>query len=422
MNIVHLSIHNSGPSGYAAVNRLHNGLIEEGVNSLILTGSKIFGNRTIISAPPPGLSLIKKTISSMRYCVDSRSLSSKHNRNQNNFFPNLRPNYISRYTTQPDREIVHIHFPIPDYIPIFEIRKINKPIIWTLHDSWPFTGGCLFPGNCAKYETGCGKCPVIESRKNNDLSRKILLAKKKHWDDANLTLIAPSRWMADRAKNSYLFRRKRIELIPNGLDLSVFHPVERTAAKKVLGLPENKKIILFGARDCSLSHKGYDHLIGSLTRLHPIVNAEEIHLATFGSSSSAGKRLTKYRQHHLGVINDERLMAALYSAADLFVAPYHFDSFGQTLIESMACGTPVVAFGIGGPIDIIDHKINGYLAMAYNTEDLAAGIGWILNYRNKKTLSQKARKKVQERFNISRVAKSHIALYQEILGSQVTPY
>ena len=314
-------------------------------------------------------------------------------------------------------DLIHLHW-VARMMRLETLARFKVPILWTMHDSWAFTGGCYLPDDCTRYREGCGSCPVLRSSRENDLSRRVWNRKQKAWHGLDLTLIAPSRWMAERARASSLFRDARIEVIPNGLDVNRFKPADKQAARAILSLPRDKKLILFGAKSATSDpNKGFHLLVQALHELAgSSLHHDSIELVVFGSSRPDPAPELGFRTHYLGWFSDEVSLALLYAAADLFVFPSLQESLGYTAMEAMACGTPCLAFNQGGVPDLIGHGVNGYLARPFEPADLARGITWILDDENRwRELSCNARKKVENDFTIGTVSKRHIDLYNSIV-------
>jgi len=300
------------------------------------------------------------------------------------------------------------------------ISRLKVPIVWTLHDSWPFTGGCFLPGDCTGYQKKCGKCPVLGSSKEKDLSNRIWRRKQNAWQNLDLTLIAPSCWMQERAKNSSLFREKRIELIPNGLDVQLFKPIDKQKARKRLSLPRNQKLVLFGAKSAIQdTNKGFHLLLQALKKIRDSKWQDKAELVVFGASPPEPQPDTVLKANFMGWQNDDNTLALLYSAADVFVLPSLQENLPYAVMEAMACNTPCVAFRQGGITDLIDHEQNGYLAEPYDPNDLAQGIGWILeNDEQQKKMADKARQKIIREFSIEYTAERHLNLFQELIDRE----
>ena len=332
------------------------------------------------------------------------------------FSPALLPDRLTDRVHKLNPDIIHLHWMGDSFLQVETLQRLNRPIVWTLHDSWPFTGGCHIPLDCARYRDKCGACPALGSNRENDLSRKVWQRKLKSWQGLDLTIIAPSRWIAECARSSSLFHARRIEVIPNGLDLRTYRPVDKAVARDALGLPPDKKLILFGAKSATQDmNKGFGLLVQALEKLAKNMSLDAMELLLFGSPPAITRPDFGCSTHDMGWFNDDTSLALLYSAADVFVFPSLQESLGYTAMEAMACGTPCVAFRQGGVPDLVDHEQNGYLAMPYEVEDLARGMAWILaDDVNRSKLSVAARQKVEREFAIGGVVERHLALYREI--------
>lgn len=314
-------------------------------------------------------------------------------------------------------DIVHLHWIADGLLSIKSLAKINKPVVWTLHDSWAFTGGCHVPYECKRYQNFCGKCPVLGSKKNNDLSASILSRKEKVWKGLDITIITPSQWLAECASSSKLFRNKKINVIPNGIDTNRFKPMEKRVVRDFLSLPHDKHIIMTGAIGIDSDiNKGFHLLKDALRLLYSQIPRETIELSIFGMSKPENPPDLGVTTHYLGRLEDEISMALIYSVADVFIIPSIQESFGLTALEALSCGVPVVGFNSCGLKDVIDHKITGYLAKPYDPDDLSRGISWVLNDNDRRlSLSQNARKKVESNFSIKSVTERYLDLYKEII-------
>lgn len=397
-----------------AAYRLHKGLQQIGLDSKMLVQVKYSDDYTVFGPE----NKIDKVFSKIRPHLDLLPLYRYKNRNKTPWSNSLLPNksLVDKINSfNPD--IVHLHWINGGFFPISLIPYIKQPIIWTLHDSWPFTGGCHIPYECKKYENHCGQCPHLQSKSEKDLSYKIWKRKFKSFRNANLTIVTPSRWLADCAKRSSLFKNFRIEVIPNGIDTNKFKSIDKTFARNVLGLSKDKKYILFGAMNSTSDpNKGFQFLQPALQKLATLSNIDDIELIVFGASEPKEKPNLGFKVNYLGRIHDDLTLSIVYSAADVFVAPSIMENLPNTVIESLACGTPCVAFNIGGLKDMIDHKKNGYLAQPYNIEDLSYGILFtILDEERRIKMQKVAREKVKENFNILDISKKYMNLYSNIL-------
>jgi glycosyltransferase involved in cell wall biosynthesis len=339
------------------------------------------------------------------------------------FSPALMPDGLPARTARFGPDIVHLHWVTNGFMRVETISRFHRPVVWTLHDSWAFTGGCHVPGECRGYYDSCGKCPVLGSSLSFDLSRSVWNRKQMAWRGVNLTIVAPSRWMGECARKSSLFRERRIEVIPNCLDLERFKPVDRRIARERLALPQEKKLILFGGRNLTGDrNKGFHILAEALRELAGRGWRDTAELVVFGSSAPAPLPDLGLKAHYLGWLNDEPTVALLNAAADVSVVPSIQEALSYAAVESAACGTPCVAFRQGGIVDVIEHDRTGYLARPYEPDDLARGIDRVLgNDERRRSMSLQARLKAEREFAMETVAERYGELYREISdGAGVT--
>jgi glycosyltransferase involved in cell wall biosynthesis len=282
---------------------------------------------------------------------------------------------------------------------------------------WGFTGGCHVTGECDRYTASCGSCPQLNSNKDRDLSRWVWERKVKAWKDLNLTLVSPSSWLADCASASSIFRNTRIEVIPHGLDTQKFRPVNQRLAREILNLPQDKKLILFGALEATSDrNKGFHLLLPALQELSKSGYSHDWEVVIFGASQPETPPNLGFKTHYLGHLYDDISLISVYSAADVMLVPSLQESFGQTASESLACGTPVVAFNSTGLKDIVEHQQSGYLAKPYEVEDFAKGITWVLeNSERLEKLSFYAREKAEREFSLELQARRYSSLFHEIV-------
>ncbi len=329
------------------------------------------------------------------------------------------PNYnLFRKINGFNPDIVHLHWINSGFFRLEQLINIKKPVIWTLHDMWSFTGGCHYSSECFKYTSHCGNCPVLNSGKQRDLAYKNFKRKQNVFEKLDLTIVCVSSWLGNCAKNSELLGNKRILVIKNGIDSDLFKPVDKITARDILNLPRDKKLILFGAlNSLSDERKGYKYLYESLKIIEKEYSKNS-EIVIFGDEKPQNPVKTGFKVNYTGILKDETALSLLYSACDVMIVPSVQESFGQTASEAMACATPVIAFGITGLLDIVDHRLNGYLAKPYEPEEIAQGIKWILSLDHDEynRVSARARRKAEENFDIKLISRKYYDLYTEILG------
>lgn len=313
--------------------------------------------------------------------------------------------------TADQPNVINLHWVCDGFLSVPAIGAMKYPIVWTLHDMWAFTGGCHYAGTCKGYEEQCGRCPTLCSEKALDASRWVHARKRKAWQSLNMTVVTPSQWLAEQARRSSLLQDRQIHVIPNGIDLNRFRPLDRSFSRQALGLPQDKKLVLFGAMSGS-TRKGAHHLLAALEKAQ--LKGHAFEAVVFGNASQQDT-LRHLQPHYLGRISDELTLPLVYSAADLFVCPSEQDNLPNTMVEAMACGTPCVAFDIGGMKDIVDHEVNGFLARAFDTDELAQ---WIVTSLADEVrlsaMSEAARRKAIDRFSITDMTSRYAALFMEV--------
>lgn len=411
MKVLHLSTFENIGGASRATTRLHQGLNNVGIDSWMLVSKKFSNDPKVIEYQGYLRKLITKINSKLNYWP----LKAYTHTSNSQFSPQWTPDLLTRPVKQIDPDIINLNWISNGYLKIETISNFQKPIVWTLSDMWSFTGGCYYSQECDRYLDSCGACPILRSHNKNDLSSRIWQRKAKAWENIELTIVSPSSWLANCARSSSLFKNCRIEVIPCGLDTEIYQPTERKIARKILHLPEDKQLILFGALDATKEHrKGFHLLQPALKSLSQYLKNENVELCIFGASQAEKPPDLGFKVRFLGQVKEDIRLALIYSAADVMIVPSIQEAFGQTASESMACGTPVVAFNATGLMDIVDHQQNGYLAQPYQIEDLAQGIAWILEDRQRhQKLSIQARKKAEREFAMSVQANRYLSLFQK---------
>jgi glycosyltransferase involved in cell wall biosynthesis len=399
-----------------AAYRLNQGLRSIDVNSQMLVQVKQSDSKHIVGSK--ATSAKTQIAHGARVLLNQIPLSSYPNRDKSLFSPQWLRDGVVKSIQALNPDVVNLHWTSGGYLQIESITKIKQPVIWTLHDMWAFTGGCHYNQDCDRYKVSCGACPQLGSTKEADLSRQIWKRKANAWKQHRFTLVALSHWMANSIKHSALLHNAQIEVIPNGIDTTRYRPFEPKIARDILGLPHNKKLVLTGSLDAkSEKRKGAHLLLAALAELQKTVWRDELELVVFGSSNSEQPLDLGFKVHYLGILNDDSTIALAYSAVDAFVAPSLQDNLPNTVMESLACGTPCIAFNIGGMPDMIEHCQNGYLAKPYQIDDLAQGLIWIIgNQERQRNLSHHAHHKVLQEFTQEIQANRYQSLFSSVLN------
>ena len=316
-------------------------------------------------------------------------------------------------------DIIHLHWINHGFLSLEnlnQLAKLNKPIVWTLHDLWAFTGGCHYSGSCENYTQNCGNCIFVKKPKPNDISFSIFEQKKAIYPNfKNLNIVTCSGWLADLARKSPLLKNATIQNIANPIDTQIFSPVNKQIAKQNLGLAPNKQIILFVAANISDKRKGFELLAESLNLLAQQYDKTKIALLIMGKADEEILKKLPFQVHYLGNLNKIEEIVQAYSAADVFAMPSLEDNLPNTIMESLACATPVVAFKVGGIPEMIIHQQTGYLADNQDVINLKNGLLWLLNYENKEKLNQAARQFVLDHYHFELINSAYTTIYQQAI-------
>lgn len=404
MRILHLN--QSDVIGGAAIAgyRLHQGLLEQGIDSKMLVGTVKTDSDRITSFPrkPRLENLINRFT---RYT----------GLNYINLFSSFN---IPNHKFYQDADILNFHNLHTGYFNYLAIPTLNKskPAVFTLHDMWSFTGHCAYSYDCDRWELGCGKCPHPDTYPAIYRDSTRIEWKLKDWSysKSNLVIVTPSNWLTEQAKKSIL-QRFPIHQIPYGIDTNAYLPVDRLLCKSILDIPSNKRVLLFGADSLKDRRKGGDLLLKALQQLSQSLKAETI-LLTFGNGSESITSELGMRTINLGYIDSDRLKSIAYSAADLFIFPTRADNLPLVLQESMACGTPMISFDIGGVSDLVRPMVTGYLAKPEDVNDFCNGIVMLLeDDRLRQTMSAHCRAIALAEYPLELQAKRYIELYKKML-------
>lgn len=333
------------------------------------------------------------------------------------FMSDLRGTDLHGALQKLDYDVLHMHWINNRFISLEDLPS-DKPIVWTLHDSWPFCGVCHYFFDCEEYKYHCGCCPHLHSDKADDLSQKVWKKKSEIYKNLDLHIVTPSRWMADCAKQSSLMKRFPVTVIPNCLDVNVFRPLKKENLsprwEKLQQLSNGKPLLLFGAVNAAKDKvKGFDHLISALKLLEKC--GKDYELVVFGASGAELNMDVNIPIHYVGYVSDTEDMASLYNLASVMVVPSLTENLSCAIMESFSCATPVVAFSIGGNGDMIEHKINGYLAKEKDDADLSAGILWCLENNEGNRFGKAGREKVLQNYTFDAVCRQYKALYESVI-------
>jgi glycosyltransferase involved in cell wall biosynthesis/MoaA/NifB/PqqE/SkfB family radical SAM enzyme len=416
LKIIHLTSVDKGGAGIAAY-RLHKGLLKNEYDSTFLVLSKSGDDESVKKIED----LIYQNeqenfwLNQWNKCQES---AKKYSYKPEGFevFTDINSEInLSNVNEIKNSDVINLHWTAGLLDSIYmQLAFFNKPIVWTLHDMNAFTGGCHYSDGCEKYKYGCGGCPQLGSNDENDLSHQIWLKKSEAYKNLNLTIVTPSKWLADCATQSPLFFNFPIVVIPNGFPLDIYKPASDSSENESSKIGEKQKLILFGA-DYETDRKGFKYLVSALELLSKKIVDYKISLGVFGYFPADFKIPDNCTLINYGKISDENELAKIYGNADVFVLPSLEDNLPNVVIEALACGAPVVGFNIGGVKEQVEHKVNGYLAHAKNVADLADGIHWVLFESNYRSLQNNSRSKVFREYSMEGQTTKYLNLYQNLV-------
>jgi glycosyltransferase involved in cell wall biosynthesis len=419
--VLHVSTHDLTGGAAIAANRLHKALTAQGVASRMAVRRRRSEDETVLQirmapqarvAPRRLWAKLARRMGGEQAAID-RAIAGGHAYFSTPWVPghDLRAAAVGA-------DVINLHWVTGflDHRSFFGTLAHGQPLVWTLHDMAPMTGGCHYALNCDRFTGSCGACPLLGGGRETDLSRRIHDSKREalaRLAPETTRIVAPSRWLAAEARRSSLLSRFDVEVIPNGLDIDGFAPRDRAQARKMLGLPQDDLILLFGAHGLSDHHKGMDLLLAALAGVER--SARPVTLVTLGGGEGPDGSIS------LGHIDDVRRMSLAYSAADLLVLPTRAEAFGQVLSEAMACGTPCVSFRVGGVPDVVRHGQTGLLAEPEDVASLRQAIETLLHDDAlRQRMGRAGREIAVNEFADTRIAARYGALYDTLLDASRT--
>lgn len=406
MNVLHINQSDIVGGAAIAAYRLHQGLINDGVGSKLLVGNPQAESNDV--APTPRSPFIERQTSRLAWRLGL---------NYVNLLSSFR---IPREEFFSEADVVNFHNLHGSYFNYLALPRLTKakPSVWTLHDMWSFTGHCGYSMDCERWKHGCGHCPYLDVNPPIKRDGTRIEWKLKSWvySRSKLVVVTPSRWLAQLARESIL-KSFRIVCIPYGIDTHTFKPSDRLEARARLGLPKDRKIVMFASEDLSDRRKGSDLLERALELLPGSLKSGVL-LLLLGGKAKRLDRIGGIEAVSLGYVADDEQKVLAYSAADVFVLPTRIDNLPLVLQESMACGTPMVSFDVGGVRDLVIPGETGYLARPEDCADLAYGISTMLGAENESgDLRNRCREKACTEFDISLMVKRYCEIYQAVIGN-----
>ncbi len=419
-----LIINTSDNVGGAAVatNRLVRALNESGVESVMFVRDNTTGRPEVIAAPGKFR---------MKWCFLLERLTiffHLHFHRKHLWEVDIANSGID-VTSFPEfrkADVVHLSWINQGMLSLESLRRIidsGKPVVWTMHDLWPLSSICHYARGCEKYTMGCDDCPLLPNGCfGASLAHKVWEEKKHIYSRSDINFVTCSRWLAGEAERSGLLGDLPLTSIPNPIDTKVFCPKSKDESKSKLGLPEDKKVILFVAQKVTDERKGASFFVTALNKLcadYPEV-AEKSVVALLGGKSEELACRIAMPVFSLGYVSGDERLARVYNAADVFVLPSMEDNLPNTVMEALACGVPCVGFNVGGIPEMIDSARSGYIARAGDADDLAEGIRWVLAEADASELSRNAVMKVEECYSLQSVAQRYMDVYRHAIEQKLS--
>ena len=431
MRVTHLSTYHLFGGAAVAATRLHRALQKQAGSGLPVESTMLVGtsNRQETHRQEPGVVYLANNFLAEQTAfgrfVAERLYFLPHERDSSvrfQFSPAKFGAALDFHPAIQQADLLHLHWINFGFLSLNGLQSLfalGKPIVWTLHDQWAFTGGCHYSRGCDHFLTHCRQCPYLKKPGEHDLSNKVFKHKQRIFGNATVHFTPPSQWLANEAQRSVLVQTFPFTVIPYAIDQIIFCPVDRAEANTRLDLPDSHQPrLLFGSANVTDARKGFKYFAEALILLHQQHPELTPEILIFGKGHSYLFNELPYPVRHLGILTTEDDIVAAYNAADAMIVPSLEDNLPNTVIEAMACGTPVAGFKTGGIPEMIDHKQNGYLADIGSAQQLADGMAFILTHSNPELLRKNARQSAENRFSEEVVAKQHIDLYQQLLNDE----
>ncbi len=423
MRILHFSTEDITGGAAKAAYRLHTALREAGHQSRMIVLHKKSDDESVVQAPLVELGSWKSRFERLQTLFPGLRRSQPVANYTFNFDAKSQINLQPLLATQTESpEIICLHW-INGFLDVKAIRQLYEtyrcPIVWVMADQEPLTGGCHYSFGCEGFKQECGNCPQLTPSHSRDHSHVVWQRKKDLLADLPICFVAPTSWGRERLQESSLFHHHRCDLIPYPIDPQIFRPFDRSIARDLLHLPQDRKVIFFGATYLEDRRKGMSQLLDSIRLVANQASSPKLKDAVYLLIAGLnGKQLADnlpFEGKYVGHLHDELTLALAYQAADIFVCPSLEDAGPMMIPEAMMCGTPVVAFNTGGAPDLIESGITGYLAHLADTHDFALGILSLLETDNGQPVCDAAFLRARERHLPSSIAQKYVELYQSLL-------
>lgn len=414
MNILHVNQSDTIGGAARAAYRIHRSLVDSGVNSRMRVLQKMSDDASVAGG-------VGRHSSRMgRWIAHKFAAQARHGFRPANTSLHSPANYsngLAEEINSATADVIHLHWITGGALTIEEVGRFKAPVVWTLHDMWPFCGAEHYTddGPESRFRVGYHKSNAPVEERTHDLNRSTWIRKVKNWRRP-FHIVCPSHWLAECAKASRLFETWPVTVIPYPIALDVWRPIQKEVARELLGLDPKANVVLMGAfGGLADPRKGGDLALAAL-RSALADGCKVDQLLIFGQSAAAPHSATSFPvpTHFLGRIHDDLTMVIAYSAADVMLVPSRQDNLPNTAIEPLACGTPVLGFAIGGMPDLVQHGDTGWLAKPFDIADLAAGISWALSRKDAdRELRQRCRDSAVAKFSPHQVAMQYMNIYRD---------
>lgn len=392
-----------------AAYRIHCALRAAGVDSRMLVNKAVSGDWTV-EGPAEN---IKKLVVLCRYWLGRKLVSGLGENAYDYHSSSLLPSSWPQQLNRSNADLVHLHWINGEMLSVTDLPKINKPLVWTLHDMWAFCGTEHYSSD-VRWKQSYLKHNRPPGETGLDWNRRVWLRKKKYWQKP-MQIVTPSHWLAECVRESALMKDWPVAVVPNAIDTELWRPIDKSLARELLGLPCGQPVLLFGAMGGGADpRKGFDLLQAALGHLQG--ERDGLQLVIFGQRQPKKSADFGFPVHYTGHLSDDISLRLLYSAADVLIIPSRLDNLPNTGVEAQACGTPVVAFDSCGLSSVLEHRLTGYLAKAFDPEDLARGICWVLDeLQLNDSLRKQARQRAVDKFSYPVVAQQYKDIYRAVL-------
>ncbi|MGH7380724.1 MAG: glycosyltransferase family 4 protein [Candidatus Methylomirabilales bacterium] len=416
LSVLHISTaDNLGGSGRSAY-RIHCGLRELGHRSRMLVRTRVT-NDPDVGFPHGGRPIVRGLDLLGRYVVDRLDL-------QYWWYPSSF--LLTRHPWFREADIIQLYNTHGGYFSHLALPRISRqrPVVWRLSDMWPLTGHCAYSHDCERWQAGCGSCPLLGDYPalKRDTTALLWKVKKSVYDRSKLVVVVTNSWMAGLVKESPLLGRFPVRTIPNGVDTEIFRPIPKAAARESLGIPLHAKVVLFSAHVAATgTRKGGEYVRPALERV-AASGVRDLVLVVIGEGAEAWEGSPQYRTIRMGFTQSDRLLASIYAAADVLLHPAVVENLANGIIESLACGTPVAAFRVGGVTDVVRDGETGYLARLRDVEDLSEGLRKLfLTQKMQPDMAKQCRRTIEAGYTRETELRHFASLYEEMVRDRAIP-